>query len=156
MRIDPVSTLHGALDGLGPSRLPCARIGRGACPEWLPEPVRYSTHLTASNLATARLAELATAPPIPYSRWLEQVNREDRFEPRTVGAAAAAGARHSIGPGKGPESVSLGIPEASTARRPPRLGEILPLPPAVRTELVKRAYAPSPVLPRGMTMDVLA
>ncbi len=139
---------------VGPA-LPCARVGSHGYPEWVHRP-RFDEHLATSNAVTARVGEAVNAAPIPYSRWIQQVNREDRFEPARASSARPNDlTRHSSSP-----THSTGTPDAARAFQglvaSPRLGDLLPYPPLVRTEQMKRAYSPSPVLPRGMTMDVLA
>jgi hypothetical protein len=135
--------------------LPCARVGDHGYPEWVHRP-RFDEHLATSNAVTARVGEAVNAAPIPYSRWIEQVNREDRFEPaRASGHRPGEPSRYASSPMNttaGPDGAHAHQALVSS----PRLGDLLPHPPIVRAEQVKRAYSPSPVLPRGMTMDVLA
>jgi hypothetical protein len=162
LRVEPTSLfipIRPAADHVGRVRhdhaiLPCARVGHHGYPEWvcrgvpglLPVRPAFDEYLASTNLATARAAMEATAP-IPFSRWIERANREDRFRP-----TPADGERKRTEP----DAEKVRPSALASIDHPPRLGEVAPLPRIERVEQVKRAYSMTTLLPRGMTLDGLA
>lgn len=125
--------------------LPCARVGERGWPEWV-RPVAFDEFLQSNNLAAARAGVYA---PVPYARWIERTNREDATVQRPERTEAIRGRIEA----KGPDSASRGIAPWAA---PPRLSDVSPVPLRQFVEKVARAYTQTTMLPRGMTMDVLA
>lgn len=104
----------------------------------------FDEFLRSNNAALARAG---LDGPVPYSRWIERVNREDATV-RAPERAPSDGGRPVLTVPSRPAGISW--------TSPPTLGDVPPG--AVRrvVESVRHAYTVPTMLPRGMTMDVLA
>lgn len=113
------------------------------CPEWV-RPVAFDEYLRSNN---AVLARAGLDGPVPYSRWIERGNRED---------AVNHGVERSARPDRPPSTRAESHRVGDLWALPRRLSEVHPAAVQRVVETVHHAYTQTTMLPRGMTMDVLA
>lgn len=104
----------------------------------------FDEFLRSNNAALARAGLDGL---VPYSRWIERVNREDATV-RAPERAPSVGGR--------PVLTVQPRPAGKSWASPPTLGDVPPGAARRVVETVHHAYTVSSMLPRGMTMDVLA